>query len=107
MLGRILIAVIALILSVPASAACPLAQPKAVPDCCKTKCPKPAKLQPCFECVADVRTTAIAPEPELPVVLPDASISVLDIPVVTLAVVARDPISNERQTFLRIGVLRL
>ncbi len=108
MVVRILVALLTLVLSVPVFAACPLAQPKAAtPDCCRKKCPKPVKLQPCFDCVADVRTTAVAPEEAVPAAIPYAAVSALDTNSITLAVVERDPISNERQTFLRIGVLRL
>lgn len=111
MLARILLFLLPLILAFPATAACPLAQPQRVPDCCRkwTKCPKPVRVQPCFDCVADVRTAAAllqvqpatAAAPELAILSAAPAWTALE----TQTMVGTTP--DQRSTYLRFGVLRI
>jgi hypothetical protein len=110
MAARILTVLLAVVLVTPAYAACPWQKQAAAPECChKNKsCPKPVKVQPCFECVADVRTAGTTVDQTARAVVP--CIHWLPVYFSTVShgtAVRRDPLPDSSSTYLRIGVLRL
>jgi hypothetical protein len=97
------------IVALPVNAACPIAQAKSVPDCCHKgdSCPKPVKVQPCFACVADVRTTSVAPDHALPAVSPLAALPSVSFDAAAPPSLAGGRSADQRETYLRMRVLRL
>ncbi|MEO5923647.1 MAG: hypothetical protein ABIR70_07455 [Bryobacteraceae bacterium] len=112
MVVRLFLALLTVVISTPVYADCPVVKKSAAHDCCrKTKnCPHPTPVdaQPCFDCVADVRTTAIATAQPAVIstaaILPEQSsfTAVDSIPADPFA-----PLTDNSSTYLRIGVLRL
>ena len=109
MLLRLMVALFALVISIPVQA-CPFLQPEPTParDCCDQteNCPKPVQVQPCFDCVADIRTTAVAPAQSVDAVAP-VSFELYSLQITALRLPERDHLSDNRNTYLRIGALRL
>lgn len=115
MLARIFLALLSLAISIPIYASCPVIKDKvaASHDCCHQTedCPSPnpeQNAQPCLDCVADVRSTAIstthAAQPAVPALL---AIRVFLKSVCDDAVVPHMPPRDGSSTYLRIGVLRI
>lgn len=102
---RLIVALLAIAISAPA--ACIEPQPKRAADCCHKSCPKSVKVQPCFDCVADVRTVSVAPEQQAHAIVPQTVTIAVPPDLVTLRVTVRDPSTDRSDTYLRVGVLRL
>ena len=112
MVVRLFLALLTVVISTPVYADCPFLKKQAAHDCChKSKdCPQPVPVQAqsCFDCVADVRSTAELTEQ--PAVI--ATAAILPVPSSILAIdpLAADPsgpLLDSSSTYLRIGVLRL
>ena len=109
MLTRFLFVLLAVIISTPAAADCPLLKQQTTSDCChKEKCPKPVNVQPCLDCIADVRSTAVitsqTAQAAIPLLLGSHAFhaTVSDESVEPLG-----PLTDNGSTYLRIGVLRI
>jgi hypothetical protein len=106
MILRITLAFLVLAMSSPVEA-CPfLEQPQSAHDCCP-KGPQLVKVEPCFDCVADVRSTAIVPEIATDGIVLTSSFAPNQFDGPELLAGSTERLPDNSGTYLRLGVLRI